>query len=196
MRSVEQIAVELKGAAMNADGAMFQAASRAGRSIGAMVVTGFGGVWLALWASAEFQPPWIQLAAIAFVAAVLFASALRVYRRNKFALARLKGTPDERRRSRMFNIINAAQWIAIGVVVTLLLASGNSRYILPSVICIIGLHFLPLGRLFAYRPHYVVGLFIAAWPFIYVPIGGATSSLGPLGIGVALWASAAWAMRG
>ncbi|HJU71288.1 MAG TPA: hypothetical protein VJ603_05530 [Paucimonas sp.] len=172
----------------------FPVASKASRSIGAMFLFAFGGAWLALWAYADFRSPWLPIAAIALATAMLFGYASRVYQRNKPALAALKGTPQQRRKSKWFNIINAAQWSAIFVLGNVLSRFGLSQYIIPMIIGVIGLHFLPLATLFSYRPHYLTGALLITWPLLYAPMHGPESNLGPLGAGIVLWCSAAWAI--
>lgn len=170
-------------------------ASKASRSIGAMFLSVFGGAWLALWAYSDFRSPWLRIAAIALATVVLFGYASSVYRRNKPALAALEGTPQHRRQSRWFNIINAVQWGAIFVLANVLSHFGLDRYIVPMIIVVVGLHFLPLASLFSYRPHYLTGALLIAWPLLYAPSRGPGSDLGPLGAGIVLWCSAAWAIR-
>jgi hypothetical protein len=170
-------------------------ASRANRSIGALFFIAFGAAWLALWAYAEFKPPWLEFAAIALGAVALSWHALGVYRDNKPALAALQGTPQEKRRSRWFNIINAGQWLVVFALASVLNRAGLGQFILPMVIAVVGLHLLPLARLFGYAPHYVTGTLLTVWPLVYTATVGPGSSLGPLGAGIVLWCSAAWALR-
>jgi hypothetical protein len=63
------------------------------------------------------------------------------------------------------------------------------------VIAVVGLHFLPLARLFRYRPHLLTGLALIALA-ILAPLatGRPDNAWGPLGAGLILWASAAWAL--
>jgi hypothetical protein len=170
-------------------------ASKASRSIGAMFFSIFGGAWLTLWAYSEFRPPWLPIAAIAIATAMLFGWAWRTYQLNKPALAALEGTPQQRHKSKWFNIINAAQWSAIFVLANVLSHRGLDRYIIPMIIGMVGVHFIPLARLFSYRPHYLTGVLLVAWPLAYVALRGPGSSAGPLGAGIVLWCSAAWAIR-
>ena len=61
---------------------------------------------------------------------------------------------------------------------------------------IIGLHFLPLARLFRNPPHYVTGsaLILLATTYPFVASGGPSSPAGALVAGLILWASALWAV--
>ncbi len=170
-------------------------AARASRAVGAMFFSGFGAAWLALWARSEFQSL-LPMAAVVLAAAVLLGLAYRVYRANAPALRASRNSPASMRRSRVFGIVNIAQWAAIFVVSLLLSRTGHAEFILPAVVFIVGLHFIPLARLFSYRPHYLTGtalmLLAAVYPFIGT--AGPKSDIGALGAGVILCLSAVWAI--
>jgi hypothetical protein len=152
----------------------------------------FGGLWLELWASDQYRGSILAVLIVAVLAAALLAAAIRVYQRHSGALKALAQTPETRRRSRYFNLINGAQWIAIFVVAFTLAKTGLGTWILPSIILIVGLHFLPLARLFGYRPHYVTGaaLILLAIAYPRLADDGPASALGALATGVILWLSA------
>lgn len=156
----------------------------------------FGGMWLALWAHSEFPDSVSTLLAIAAVAIALLATAYRVYKANSLALKAIAPTPESLRKSRLFNLVNAGQWGVIVVVALILSQVGYARWILPAVILIVGLHFLPLARLFAYGPHYVTGvaLILLAGVYPFVTAEGPESAVGALGAGIILWLSAIWAI--
>jgi len=171
-------------------------AAIAGRAIGAMFFSAFGGAWLGLWAYSEFGATSLALVLIGAVSVVLLALAYRAYRSNAPALRELEHTPKAKYASRWFNIINVAQWVAIVMVAMLLSTLGHGSLVLPAVIFIIGLHFLPLAWLFGYAPHYVTGLSLMLLAAVY-PVAsheGGGSSIGALGAGLILWASAIWAI--
>jgi hypothetical protein len=155
----------------------------------------FGGAWLVLWASAEFTRPGWPIAAIALATAGLLAASVRVYRHHKPALAAVAQSPEERRRSHAFGFINGAQWALIALLVFALARSGPQAYIVPGIVLIVGLHFIPMALVFSYRPHFVTGAALTLWPLLYVPLAGPASGIGPLGAGIVLWCSAAWAIR-
>ena len=170
--------------------------AKAGRAIGAMFFAVFGGMWLGLWAHSEYPESVGTLLAIAAIAAALLAAAQRVYKANSLALKALAQTPEGRRKSRMFNLVNAGQWGVIVIVALVLSQIGYTRWILPVVILIIGLHFLPLARLFSYRPPYLTGaaLILLACVYPFAAPEGPESAVGALGAGLILWLSAVWAI--
>lgn len=137
-----------------------------------------------------------MVVAVVVMSLALLALAHKVYRANAAAMRAVADTPQAKRRSRLFNIVNAGQWVVIFVLASVLGNTGRSDWIVAAVIFIIGLHFLPLARVFAYPPHYVTGsalMFLAiAYPLL-AP-SGPQSPVGCLGAGLILWASALWAI--
>lgn len=168
----------------------------AARAIGAMFFFAFGGLWLTGWAlNSQRGKTWIV--PIIILAAVLFGIARRRYQRHAPALAEGKASPARRRAGRIFNIVNAAQWVVIVVAAIALSNLGHGEWIIPMVIGVIGLHFLPLAAVFHNPPHYVTGAALVALAVLYPLLAarGPASPIGFLGAGIILWLSAAWALR-
>ena len=155
----------------------------------------FGGLWLALWANDQY-PGFVALLIVASCTAALLAVSYRVYKANSLARKANAQTPESRLMSRRFNLINGLQWGVIFLVAFALSRTGNARWILPMIIFVVGVHFLPLARVFEYRPHYVTGAALILLASIY-PIAahdGPEDAIGALGAGLILWVSAAWAI--
>lgn len=163
--------------------------------MGAMFFSAFGGLWLGLWANDQY-PGVLALLVVALGTAVLLAVSRRVYKANSLALKAVKQAPESRRKSRVFKLINGLQWGVVFLAVLLLSQTGNTRWTLPAIILIVGVHFLPLARLFQYRPHYVTGAALILLAIVY-PLAardGPENAIGALGTGLILWVSAAWAI--
>jgi hypothetical protein len=177
--------------------ASFQDTARGGRALGAMFFSVFGGAWLGLWAFRSFASPAAAGVVIALATAILIATAYRTYRAHAVALQADASTPASRKRSKLFHWINGAQWAVILVVGNVLANVGLADWIIPAAIFVIGVHFLPLARLFANPPHYVTGsaLMLLAVVFPLTAPRGAADPVGCLGAGIILWSSAAWALR-
>ncbi len=171
-------------------------ADRAGRAIGAMFCAFFGGLWFAgACLLADAARPWL-LGLIGAAALTLFLVSYRVFRHNRAALRERGESPQGRRIRRAFAVVNAIQWVAALAVVNILVYIGLSAWVVPSIILIVGLHFLPLARLFDYRPHYVSGmaLVLLALAYPWLSRSGAQDPAGCLGAGIVLWITAAWSL--
>lgn len=170
---------------------------RAKRAIGAMFFAAFGGAWLALWAHFAFSVPLVAYGLVALLTASLFTHVYRVYAANQPALLAESGSPKEARKSRLFHMVNGGQWVVVLIVGNVLANVGRHDLVVPAAMFIIGAHFIPLARLFSYRPHLVTGAALMAVA-VLCPFLQPWSGLGPIGYfaaGAILWASAVWAVR-
>ncbi len=161
-----------------------------------MFLAFFGGAWLAVW-NYLAEPHRVAVYGIAAVlAAALFLFARSRYRRYDAAAAGQLQTPQLRRRNRWFHIINAGQWVLILVVANVLVNLGLGVWVIPSVVLIVGLHFLPLARLFDYRIHYLTGAAFILLALIVprVAAGGPGDPVICLCAGLVLWGSALWGL--
>jgi hypothetical protein len=167
-------------------------AARANRAIGAMFFVGFGALWLAVWSQRAFGLRVASLALIAVVAGLLFALAWRQFQRHRSAREADADSPDRRRASRIFNIVNVTQWVAILVVGNVLANVGLKDWVLVSAILIVGIHFFPLAQAFGNPQLNWTGAALIALAILYpvVAPGGAANPVGCLGAGIILWASA------
>ena len=164
-----------------------------GRAIGAMIFTGFGALWFLLSLYVRQQLNAANLAAnlawIAGAVLMLAAAATHVLRRAEPALA----GPNDARRSRAFHTINAAQWIAIFIALTILRRLHLDVYGVGAIAAIVGLHLFPLARLFRNPLHYATGTALVAWAACVSRLAPADTMQGitALGTGAILWLSAA-----
>jgi hypothetical protein len=172
------------------------ALARRGRAIGSSFFALFGSGWLALWNYSAAPARFWMYGVIAAGAGAILLLALARYRRYAPAAAALAETPAQQRRQRWFHIINAGQWVVILIVGNVLANLGFNSWIIPAVILIVGLHFLPLARLFDYAVHYVTGagFILLALIYPFVAPGGPTDPVGCLGAGLILWLSALWGL--
>jgi hypothetical protein len=169
---------------------------RARRAIGAMFYFAFGGAWLEYYAFQVVGNRPVVLASIALVTAALLVLAYRRYKLHRPALAALAPSPEQKRANRVFNIVNAGQWVVLLVAGNVLVNLGLSSWVIPCIIFIVGVHFLPLGYVFASSSHYVTGVALIVLSVAYplLATNGPTSPIGCLGAGLILWVSALWAM--
>lgn len=166
--------------------------ARCGRAIGAMFFAGFGTVWLALAASSTLAQPAIAVTVIVVLGLALAAWAWSVVRIHWPVMRAAGQTPESKRGSRLFNWINAGQWIVIFLLGIALSSWHRTDLILPMIILVVGIHFIPLAHLFRYRMHYLTGAAMIALALLYPVLAadGGRSVIGPAGAGIILWASA------
>jgi hypothetical protein len=169
---------------------------RARRAIGAMFYFAFGGAWLEYYGFQIAGKSPVVIVAIALVTAALLFAAYRRYQQHRPALAAVVPSPEQKRADRVFNIVNAGQWVVILVAGNVLVNLGLSSWVIPCVILIVGLHFLPLGYVFANPPHYITGaaLIVLSVAYPFLATQGPASPTGCLGAGLILWVSALWAV--
>lgn len=128
--------------------------------------------------------------------AILAGVGIYILQRTSRLLDRSDANRAKRKKiNRQFALINIVQWGLIFAAANGLPHIGLGDWIVPAIILIVGLHFFPLARLFHARVHYVTGAAMVAWAIVY-PIlfsAGKGTSIGAIGTGAILWASAAFA---
>ena len=173
------------------------AASLARSAIGAMFFSLFGGLWVAAWCVQTYGAQPLRLLPVAAITVLLFMLAWRQFSRHRAAHAAAERTPQAKRAGRLFNMVNAGQWIAIFIVGNVLKNLGLQAWFIPAVILIVGLHFFPLAWLFKARRHLAIGMALCVWAIGY-PLTLQHGPLNPggcLGAGLILWVAALSAVR-
>jgi hypothetical protein len=181
---------------INPDPSIIANAVRADRALGAMFYSAFGGAWLALWAHRGFADSLAVLGPVIAITGGLLAFAWYRYRRFRDGAVAIAGSPQKKRADRLFHFVNAGQWIAILVAGNVLAKLGRSDWVISAAMFIIGLHFLPLGKLFANPAHYVTGaaLMLLALAYPQFAAAGPADPIGCLGAGAILLTSGLWAV--
>jgi hypothetical protein len=160
-----------------------------GTAIGAIVAAGFGLVWL-FWSLIAMHKIAAQTAiGVELGALVIVVVAVHVARMAK-RWPRVAGDPTMGRR---FAWINAIQWAAIVAVVFSFSRLHIDAYGASAVTVIVGMHYLPLARLFHFPLHYVTGAVLVGWGAVSALLFSRDVVLGvaALGTGAILWVSAA-----
>ena len=159
------------------------------RAIGAMFFTVFGAAWLILWSQRTYGIRSLIIALIVLAAAAIFSLAYRQYQANN---VEEPDSPERQRANKIFNIVNVTQWVAILVVGNVLANIGLGVWVLPAAILIIGLHFFPLAKAFDNPALNFTGGAMALLAIVYpfVAPNGPANTVGCLGSGLILWASA------
>jgi hypothetical protein len=171
-------------------------AVRRDRAAGAMFFSVFGGAWLVLWAHRGFADRPGVLGPVLVIALSVLAFVYYRYRHFGRGVVAVEDSAEKKKTDRIFHFVNAGQWIAILVLGNVLANIGKSDWVLPAAMFIIGLHLLPLGKIFANPSHYVTGaaLMFASVAYPQFAAAGAADPVGCLAAGAILLASALWAV--
>jgi hypothetical protein len=155
-----------------------------------MFMAAFGSCWIAAWAYLTYGSD-LRIFAVIAIATIGF-----VYiGARKYVRVRVAERDRTASLKKKFNLINIGQWILIFLAIRVLRGYGHPGWVAPTIMFIVGLHFLPLAGLFAYRPHYLTGcaLMLLALAYPMMSSAGPENPLGWLAAGLVLWASALWA---
>jgi hypothetical protein len=167
------------------------------RAMSAMFFAIFGGAWITYWGVRTFQGSIFVLEVIAACTVAIFVFALNRYLLYNGTLTARGNSPQRRRMGRLFNIVNVGQWVVVLIGACALTNIGFDQWLIPFVIFVFGLHFLPLAKIFSNVSHSVTGIAMIvialAYPFLFHD--GPNNPIGCLGAGLVLWVSAFLALR-
>ena len=146
----------------------YASGSRAfGTAIGTLFLAGFGAAWMAIALQSLNQLHAMQITLIALVVGCLAASSLYTFRHTHQLADHASNDAWRKKSNRAMAIINVAQWSAIFLSITLLNHYHQQALVVPAIVLIVGIHFLPLARLFHSLPNGMTGLFMVAWAILY-----------------------------
>lgn len=170
-----------------------------GVSFGATIFGGFGAAWVAMGMASAGVPMRVGLALVLPVFALIAFLGSAVRRRlPKFAGQEGPGqeSPKKKQMMRAFYMVNIAEWVAIFGVVNLLRNLHLDVWVIPSIVMIVGAHFIPLARIFQAPQHLKTGIamMICAALAIAVPVS-VRDTAECLSAGLILWVSAAFALK-
>jgi hypothetical protein len=144
---------------------------KASRAIGAMIFAFFGGAWIVLWSFRRLQNRFVALVVIAAGTMAIFLYALRCYRHYQGAFTTEVESPAKHQRHSVDCHRDRGQRLA---------NIGLSDWVLSAAIFIVGLHFLPLARIFSNPAHSVTGsgMMLVAMARPFLASGGAKNPVG------------------
>jgi hypothetical protein len=164
-----------------------------GTAIGAIVLAGFGALWLGLGVY------FLKRARAGAVAAVIVGIiALSVAAGRQLTRAGSAGSPGAAAAPRpaagfpaAFLLIVILEFAGIMIVRTVLKRRGRADLILPTISMIVGLHFLPLASILHFAGFYATGLGMIATTAgsFSLPRGPTRLAVACLGTGLTLWAT-------
>jgi hypothetical protein len=173
------------------------AARAVSRCYGAIFFAVFGGAWLLLAAYAFGRLSKLEGVLIAAVVVLFVFAGIRIQRRGRDAGKDAVPAEEQRRNDRVFGIVNAVTWITVFLVFVIFPRIGHQDLAIPAVALIVGLHFFPMPPLYRHTANLVTGACIAVWAIVCPMLFHGDSMIGfvAVGAGLALWLSAAWALK-
>lgn len=129
-----------------------------GRGTGIIVCAIFAALW-ANWASpllsglpAAYQ--WVAIFIVAAISVALLVAGVTMIRRGRH-LSQATGVGDTAPRGmrRKFMLVLLGEIVALNIAAYLLIGHHMAQYLAPAVAVIVGLHFLPLAKIFR-SPHF------------------------------------------
>lgn len=141
-----------------------QATARYANGIAATILAGSGFLWFG-WGCARAMPTiWPLWLALYAGTAVLLWAAMRTWRPGKASLhsAQPASGVASWQRAGAFRRLLRAEACACGLVVMLCLVTWRWDWLAAGIALVVGLHFLPLARLFRFSPYYATGIAIVA----------------------------------
>ena len=176
------------------DSEVFRLERVKGVSFGATIFGGFGAAWVAMGMASAGVPMQVGLALVlpVFMLITFLGSAVR-RRLPKFAGPE---SPKKKQMMRAFYMVNIAEWVAIFGVVNLLRNLHQDVWVIPSIVMIVGAHFIPLARIFQAPQHLKTGIamIVCAALAIVLPVS-VRDTVECLSAGLVLWVSAAFALH-
>lgn len=168
-------------------------------ALGGVFMALFGAIWLAAADYQAFGGTLLALAGMLVIAAGaigLVAWSRATFKAGLLDEAATRDPVAIKRLRRQFMLINAVQWIAVGLAVMLMNVFAHPAWIAPAVILIVGLHFVPLARLFGYRGYVVTAAALVLVALIDVLAGAEGHvALTLFATGAILWATTAALLR-
>jgi len=173
------------------------AARAVSRCYGALFFAVFGGAWLLLAAYAFGLLSKLEGVLVAAVVVLFVIAGMRLRRRGKDAGKDAVPAEGQRRNDRIFGIVNAVTWIMVFLVFLIFPRIGHEDLAIPAAALIVGLHFFPMPPLYRHTANLVTGACIAVWAIVCPMLFQGDRMIGSVavGAGLALWVSAAWALK-
>jgi hypothetical protein len=159
-----------------------------GRATGAIFFAGFGALWILLSLFAKQRVNTASVSGVLVGLTLLLLAATRLIRQSK----QWPRVPDDPGVGRAFGWINAVQWVTVAAVAFSFAKLHIDAYVMSAITAIVGLHLIPLARIFRYPAHYVAGTVLVGWSAasaLFLPIESMQGTAA-LGTGIILWASA------
>ena len=161
-------------------------------ALGGVFLSLFGATWLV---GASYQYAGISvplLACIALLTVALASWSLMTFFRRRATYTGARDVEAGKRIRKSLMLVNITQWSIIGLLILLLNVTNHVAWIMPGVIFVVGVHFLPLAHILQYRGYYLTALGLVLVAVIDSALGvpGHGIAVSLLATGAILWASA------
>lgn len=138
-----------------------------GRGIGVIFFSLFGGVWMLMALDAQ-SLTWLLACDLLPTSLLLLRGIGLIAAGRRLRDTEPPPTPEEaelgRKMGRDFGLIFGAEGVAIFIAVNILANLHQGGWIIPTIAIIVGLHFLPLARLFKMPLYFATGVLAIALP--------------------------------
>jgi len=141
-----------------------------GRGMAAIITTSFGFVWIGWGFSALRGLPAAIWVGYFSAAAVLIAFAATAVLRSRKMMRTRGGSRGDfwQKRRKAFRILTLLEIVGCIIVVILANLFRRPDWIAIGISLVVGLHFLPLGRIFGVTSYYWVGTLIVIWDILTI----------------------------
>ena len=168
-----------------------------GRAIGALVMAGFGALWIVIAAKLLKRLDWRAWLVVALLTGILCMGAgkqLQLAGRSSDTPHSGSETESDRPIGRQFGIVLALEWAAIVGVVVVFVRMHRSDLILSGIAIVVGLHFAALARIFGAPVYYFTAVAIVLTALAAFAIRDTTVRRAAtcIGCGLALWFTSAF----
>ena len=167
-----------------------------GRAIGALIMTAFGAIWMISGAYALRLLSWEIWLVIAVLTGLLCLMAWQRLQRARQIASTCAAVPQSQSiqdRRRRFGMVMAFEWVPILLTAVVLGRIGHPELILPAIAVIVGMHFIPLAKLFNVSLYYWTGGSFVLIAVVSFAIGHQVlrQAITGLGCGLSLWLTSA-----
>jgi hypothetical protein len=164
-----------------------------GRGMAAIITTTFGSMWLGWGLGVLGGLPAVIWVGYFGMAAALMAFAVTTLRRGR----KLMSAPTASRsdfwqtRRKPFGIVTVLEVVGCIIVVVLANVFRRPDWIAVGISLVVGLHFLPLGKIFGAASYYWVGSLIVVWDMLAITAMRSwnLTASAAIATGVILWTS-------
>jgi hypothetical protein len=169
-----------------------------GRAMAAIITTTFGFIWLGWGAGVLGGLPAAIWVGYFCVAVALMALAVTAARRGRKMMSAQGAARRDfwQKRRKAFGVVTVLEFVGCVVVVMLANVFRRPHLIAVGISLVVGLHFIPLGKIFGAASYYWVGSLIVVWDILTITAlkSWNLTASAAIATGVILWATAIYVL--